>query len=174
MLAQPKLDWQLFLSADNFWQAWLKVRRNRGCAGVDGETVEAFEQDAVLSLILAEGLNPYLGNLHRSDRKEPHLAFDLMEEWRSPIVDSLVMWLINKKAIRPTDFTFPNAEGGVYLENTARRVFLKHFEDRITETVTHPTVQQPVSYRRAIQLQIQRYKKCLRDSQPYDPFIRTI
>lgn len=128
----------------------------------------------LLSLILAEGLNPYLGNLHRSDRKEPHLAFDLMEEWRSPIVDSLVMWLINKKAIRPTDFTFPNAEGGVYLENTARRVFLKHFEDRITETVTHPTVQQPVSYRRAIQLQIQRYKKCLQDSQPYDPFIRTI
>ncbi|MBF2087007.1 CRISPR-associated endonuclease Cas1 [Thermoleptolyngbya sp. C42_A2020_037] len=128
----------------------------------------------VLSLILAEGLNPYLGNLHRSDRKEPHLAFDLMEEWRSPIVDSLVMWLINKKAIRPTDFTFPNAEGGVYLENAARRVFLKHFEDRITETVTHPIVQQPVSYRRAIQLQIQRYKKCLQDSQPYDPFIRTI
>ncbi|WP_448597852.1 CRISPR-associated endonuclease Cas1 [Thermoleptolyngbya sp.] len=61
----------------------------------------------VLSLILAEGLNPYLGNLHRSDRKQPHLAFDLMEEWRSPIVDSLVMVLINKKILRPTDFTFP-------------------------------------------------------------------
>ncbi|RMF67501.1 MAG: hypothetical protein D6742_07380, partial [Cyanobacteria bacterium J069] len=42
----PKLDWQRFLSAENFEQAWLKVRRNRGCAGVDGETVEAFEQDA--------------------------------------------------------------------------------------------------------------------------------
>ena len=69
----------------------------------------------VLSLILAEGLNPYLGNLHRSDRKEMHLAFDLMEEWRSPIVDSLVMWLVNKKALRPTDFTYPNADGGVYL-----------------------------------------------------------
>jgi CRISPR-associated protein Cas1 len=128
----------------------------------------------VLSLILAEGLNPYLGNLHRSDRKEMHLAFDLMEEWRSPIVDSLVMWLLNKKVIRPTDFTFPNAEGGVYLEGGARRVFLKHFEDRITETVTHPSNQQPVSYRRAIQLQIQRYKQCLHDSKPYEPFIRSI
>jgi CRISP-associated protein Cas1 len=126
----------------------------------------------VLSLILAEGLNPYLGNLHRSDRKELHLAFDLMEEWRSPIVDSLVMWLVNKKVIRPTDFTFPNAEGGVYLESAARRVFLKHFEDRITEEISHPAVQQPVSYRRAIQLQVQQYKKCLQDSKPYEPFIR--
>jgi CRISP-associated protein Cas1 len=76
-------------------------------------------------------VNPYLGNLHRSDRKAPHLAFDLMEEFRSPfreatptpIVDSLVMWLVNKKVLRPTDFTFPNAEGGVYLEEAGRRVF---------------------------------------------------
>ncbi|QKD83384.1 CRISPR-associated endonuclease Cas1 [Thermoleptolyngbya sichuanensis A183] len=126
----------------------------------------------VLSLILAEGLNPYLGNLHRSDRKEPHLAFDLMEEWRSPIVDSLVMVLINKKILRPTDFTFPNAEGGIYLNPTARRVFLKHFEERISEEIAHPAVQQPVSYRRAIQLQVQQYKRCLQNSQPYLPFIR--
>lgn len=126
----------------------------------------------VLSLILAEGLNPYLGNLHRSDRKEPHLGFDLMEEWRSPIVDSLVITLVNKKILRPTDFTFPNAEGGIYLNDAARRVFLKHFEDRISEEITYPTLQQPVSYRRAIQLQIQQYKRCLQDSTPYQPFIR--
>jgi CRISP-associated protein Cas1 len=74
--------------------------------------------------------------------------------------------------VRPTDFTYPNAEGGVYLESTARRVFLKYFEDRITEEISHPAVQQPVSYRRAIQLQIQRYKACLQDSNPYAPFIR--
>lgn len=128
----------------------------------------------VLSLILAEGLNPYLGNLHRSDRKEMHLAFDLMEEWRSPIVDSLVMSLINKKIVRPTDFTYPNAEGGVYLEAAARRIFLKYFEDRITEEISHPAVQRPVSYRRAIQLQIQQYKRCLQNSNPYNPFVRPV
>jgi CRISP-associated protein Cas1 len=126
----------------------------------------------LLSLILAEGLNPYLGNLHRSDRKQMHLAFDLMEEWRSPIVDSLVMMLVNKKILRPTDFTFPNAEGGIYLNDTARRVFLKYFEERISEAIAHPALQQPVSYRRAIQLQIQQYKRCLQDSSPYQPFIR--
>ncbi|MCU0569493.1 MAG: CRISPR-associated endonuclease Cas1 [Oculatellaceae cyanobacterium Prado106] len=127
----------------------------------------------VLSVILAEGLNPYLGNLHRSERKEPHLAFDLMEEWRSILVDSLVMTLINKKIVRPTDFTFPDKAGGIYLEPQARRVFLKHFEERISETVTHPLVQEAVSYRRAIQLQVQRYKRCLQNAQTYEAFLRS-
>ena len=127
----------------------------------------------VLSLILAEGLNPYLGNLHRSERKEMHLVFDLVEEFRAPVVDSLVIALVNKKILRPTDFTYPNAEGGVYLEAGSRRVFLKHFEERISESFIHPRTQQQVSYRRAIQLQIQQYKECLQLSAIYQPFIRS-
>ncbi len=126
----------------------------------------------VMSVILAEGLNPYLGNLHRSDRNEPHLAFDLMEEWRSPIVDSLVIRLVNQKVLRPTDFTFPNAEGGVYLEGAARRVFLKHFEERLSTLVSHPDVGNQVSYRRAIQLQVQRYKRAMINNLLYEPFRR--
>ncbi|XHX77914.1 MAG: CRISPR-associated endonuclease Cas1 [Stenomitos frigidus ULC029] len=128
----------------------------------------------VMSLLLAEGLNPYLGNLHRSERKEPHLAFDLMEEFRSPIVDSLIIMLVNKQILKPTDFTWPNAEGGVYLQDPARRVFLKHFEERMSEAVSHPAVQAKVSYRRAIQLQIQHYKSCLLESVSYKPFLRAI
>lgn len=126
----------------------------------------------VLSLIFAEGLNPYLGNLHRSDRKDPFLAFDLMEEFRSPIVDTLVIKLINQKIVRPTDFTWPNAEGGVYLTDSARRIFLKHFEERISEKITHPESQESVSYRRIIQLQIQRYKQALLSEVPYQSFTR--
>jgi CRISPR-associated protein Cas1 len=126
----------------------------------------------VLSLLLAEGLNPYLGNLHGSERKEAFLAFDLMEEFRSPIVDTLVMRLVNQKVLRPTDFTWFNPEGGVYLADTARRVFLKHFEERISSLITHPDVTQPVSYRRVIQLQIQRYKRTLLEGIPYESFRR--
>lgn len=128
----------------------------------------------VLSLILAEGLNPYLGNLHRSDRKETHLAFDLMEEFRSPVVDSLVITLVNKQALKPTDFTWFSKEGGTYLEEQGRRVFLKAFEARINEMIAHADVQEQVSYRRAIQLQIRRYKKCLLSGVPYEPFLRAV
>jgi CRISPR-associated protein Cas1 len=128
----------------------------------------------VLSLILAEGLNPYLGNLHRSDRKETHLAFDLMEEFRSPVVDTLVMTLVNKQTLKPTDFTWFDQDGGVYLTDMPRRIFLRAFEERINELVSHSDVQAKVSYRRAIQLQIRRYKKCLLGEIPYEAFLRAV
>jgi CRISPR-associated protein Cas1 len=126
----------------------------------------------VLSLILAEGLNPYLGNLHRSDRKETHLAFDLMEEFRSPVVDTLVMNLINKKILRPTDFTYPDKDGGIYLADVARRVFLKHFEERISLQIAYADLKEKISYRRAIQHQIWRYRSALLSEAPYEAFRR--
>jgi CRISPR-associated protein Cas1 len=126
----------------------------------------------VFSLLLAEGLNPYLGHLHGAERQKAYLAFDLMEEFRSPIVDSLVMRLVNQKIIRPTDFSWPKENNGVYLTDSARRVFLKHFEQRMTEKLSHPDVKEPVTYRRVIHLQIQRYKRALLGNQPYEAFQR--
>ena len=128
----------------------------------------------VLSLMLAEGLNPHLGNLHGAERPKAYLGFDLMEEFRSPVVDTLVMKLVNQKAIRPTDFTWPTDKGGVYLTGTARRLFLKRFEERMSETASHPDVKTPVSYRRIIQLQVKRYVKALLGNQPYKAFRRII
>ncbi|NJN91551.1 MAG: CRISPR-associated endonuclease Cas1 [Leptolyngbyaceae cyanobacterium RM2_2_4] len=97
-----------------------------------------------------------------------------MEEFRSPIVDSLVVTLANKQAIKPDDFTAPNAEGGVYLTEHPRRVFLKYFEERMNTEVSHPDVQTAVSYRRAIQLQIRRYRRSLLEVAPYTAFLRSV
>jgi CRISPR-associated protein Cas1 len=126
----------------------------------------------VLSLLLAEGMNSYLGNLHGSERKEAFLGFDLMEEFRSPVVDTMVMQLINQKIMSPTDFTWLNEEGGIYLLDPGKRVFLKHFEERIFKEIKHPDATTEVSYRRVIQLQIQRYKKILLEGGDYEPFRR--
>ncbi len=128
----------------------------------------------VFSAILVEGLHPYLGNLHRSDRPDPQLAFDLMEEFRSPIVDSLVITQINKQTFRPTDFTWFNEDGGTYLSDPARRIFLRAFEARMGEKVSHPDVQEKVSFRRAIQLQVRRYVRAVRAGVPYEAFVRAL
>jgi CRISP-associated protein Cas1 len=128
----------------------------------------------VLGLILAEGLNPFLGNLHRSDRKETHLAFDLMEVFRSPIVDSMVLRLVNQGILEPDDFEPPTADGGVYLREGARRLFLQHFEVRISEMTAYPGRLEPVEYRRAMQLQVIDYKRSLLGGSPFVPFLRAV
>ncbi|ESA32297.1 crispr-associated protein cas1 [Leptolyngbya sp. Heron Island J] len=126
----------------------------------------------ILSLILAEGLTPYLGNLHGSERKQTFLAFDLIEEFRSVIVDALVIRLINRKSISPTDFTWPNQQGGVYLQGTARKLFLQRFEDRLSQPVLHEDVVDMVSYRRVIQLQVRRYKQAVLNNTSYGVYRR--
>ncbi len=126
----------------------------------------------VMSLLLAEGLNLCLGNLHGGERPKPYLAFDLMEEFRSPIVDTMVMQLLNQRVIRPTDFTWPQDNGGVYLDESARKLFLRHFEERMVTKTSHPDVMERVSYRRAIHLQIKRYVNAVFGEQAYEGYRR--
>jgi CRISP-associated protein Cas1 len=95
-----------------------------------------------------------------------------MEEWRSVIVDGLVMDVVNHGVIGPTDFEWVTEAGGIYLTKRARRVFLKRFEDRMCGLMSHPDVQEQVSYRRAIQLQVRRYARAVVAGEMYEPFRR--
>ncbi|HAG81712.1 MAG TPA: CRISPR-associated endonuclease Cas1 [Cyanobacteria bacterium UBA12227] len=128
----------------------------------------------VLSFIIAEGLSPYLGNFHYGERQKPYLAFDLMEEMRSVVVDSLVLNIVNHSLFKPQDFDSVPSTGGVYLNQSARRVFLKQFEARMNEEVSHPDLQSKVTYRHAIQLQVRRYKRSLLSGIPYESFLRAM
>jgi len=128
----------------------------------------------VLSLIVVEGLSPYFANFHYGEDKKPYLAFDLMEEFRSPIVDSFVLKLINNSIFKLTDFEKVVSTGGIYLSYGARREFIEQFERRMNEQLSHPDLQSPVSYREAIQLQVRRYKRSLVHGTPYQPFLRTV
>lgn len=65
----------------------------------------------VLSFIIAEGLSPYIGNFHYGERQKPYLAFDLMEEFRSVIVDSLILKIINNYEFKIQDFDILSSTG---------------------------------------------------------------
>ncbi|GAA6622219.1 CRISPR-associated endonuclease Cas1 [Scytonema sp. NUACC26] len=126
----------------------------------------------VLSFIIAEGLSPYIGNFHYGERQKPYLAFDLMEEFRSVIVDSLVLKIVNNVVFKTQDFDILSSTGGVYLNQSSRRIFLKQFEARMNEETSHPDLQSQVTYRHAIQLQVRRYKRHLLSEIPYEAFLR--
>ncbi|MCY7392035.1 MAG: hypothetical protein LH647_11285 [Leptolyngbyaceae cyanobacterium CAN_BIN12] len=81
--------------------------------------------------------------------------------------------LTNKSVIKPDEFTSA-ANGRVYLNDAARRRFLSYFEQRISTQIAHPDVQNLVTYRRAIQLQVRRYKRSLLQAEPYQPFLRAV
>jgi CRISP-associated protein Cas1 len=126
----------------------------------------------VLSIIIAEGLSPYFGNFHYGEKKKAYLAFDLMEEFRSPIVDSLVITLINQHIFNADDFERKKNDQGIYLVDRSRRIFLDRFEARMSELIFYSINQSHTSYREVIQLQVKLYKHCLLSSTVYKPFVR--
>lgn len=88
----------------------------------------------LLTLIELQGLDPYDACLHEGDRQHAALASDLLEEFRAPLVDSLVLYLINRRAIDGReDFVYKN--GGCYLNESGRPKFLREFVRRMEETV---------------------------------------
>jgi CRISPR-associated protein Cas1 len=90
----------------------------------------------ILLLIELQGLDPYHGCLHTSHHNHPCLASDLIEEFRAPIIDSLVLWLINTGVMDPFE-DFTDEVEGCLLTQSGRTKFLQAFIQRMEDTV-HP------------------------------------
>jgi len=118
------------------------------------------------SMVEAAGLHTHFGNLHVPQPHRPSLVCDLVEEFRAPVVDSLVAYLINSNIFGAEDFTPPDGRGGVYLHADALKKFLQHWESALAKHINHPHTGYKVSYRRCFELQIWEYVACLMGEQP--------
>ncbi len=86
----------------------------------------------------------------------------------------MVLRLVNQRIIKPDDFQPSAKNGGIYLKEGARRVFLKWFEIRMDTFTAYKDRPEPVAYRRAIQLEVQDYKKAMMAAVAYAPFLRAV
>ena len=122
------------------------------------------------SAIGVVGLDPYIGFLHSSQYGKPALALDLMEEFRGPIVDSVVITLVNTGALKRDDFV---EEAGTWrMNDAARRTFLEKFEERMNTLIEHPTFGYKASYQKCLELQTRLLAKKLTGEIPaYPPFL---
>jgi CRISPR-associated protein Cas1 len=122
---------------------------------------------ALLALRLA-GLHPELGLLHTEGRRNPALAFDLMEEFRVPVVDVVVISAFLRGELRP-DAHSEARDGGVYLSDVGRKVLLRLLEERFAKEAQHPLgFRQP--YQQLIETQAARLKAALLGREPYTPY----
>ena len=88
----------------------------------------------LLSLIELQGLDPYSACLHQGTERHAALASDLIEEFRAPIIDSLVLWLVNSKVMDvQNDFIY--RDSGCFLNDLGRAKFLKFFVQRMEEEI---------------------------------------
>jgi CRISPR-associated protein Cas1 len=126
--------------------------------------------ESVISALEIVGLDPYIGFFHADKYGRPALALDMVEEFRAPIVDSLVLTLVNKRMIRPKDFE-PGGNGGVYLSRRARRVFYREFSDRLEVRTLHPVAGRRLTYRQWFEVQARILARFIHNkTEAYHPF----
>jgi len=106
---------------------------------------------ALMTALEAVGLDPYLGYFHQEKYGRPALALDLVEEFRAPFVDSLVMQLTAWRVLTPDDFT--TSDRGTYLSDRGLKRFLRAFGDRLESAVQLKGTRRSLSYRKHFEVQ---------------------
>lgn len=105
------------------------------------------------------GFDPYIGFLHSTEYNKSALSLDIIEMFRAPVVDSVVLTLLNNRMLKANDFE--ETLGSWRLKEDGRRIFLQKFEERLNEEIKHPIFKTQVSYRRCLEIQMRLLSRWL-------------
>ncbi len=125
------------------------------------------------SYILSSGLDPGIGTLHAVSYGRESLVFDLVEEFRTPLVDALTCSLFNMGVLKKEHFrveVYGEAdeddddllEGrpeAVLLNEEALRNVLEQFERKMAETHYYQGTDSVLTYNQILYQQVLSYKK---------------
>ncbi len=118
----------------------------------------ALLQREVAGAIMSVGLDPCFGIIHRPRTAAYPLVLDLMELFRTPIVDITVVGAINRSTFDPNaDFAITGRQ--VWLSDTGKRKMIAAFERRLLDKWAHPILGSSLSYARLIELEVRLLEK---------------
>lgn len=123
------------------------------------------------SALESVGLDAYVGFLHRDRPGRSSLALDMMEELRPCMADRFVLTLVNNRVMQQSDFQTQDS-GAVLLTDDGRRKFLKAWQERKRDTLTHPYLEEKLSWGMIPYVQALLLARCIRgDLDAYPPFL---
>ena len=112
------------------------------------------------------GFDPYMGFYHRPHYGHATLASDLMEQFRSPVVDRFTLNVVNNGIFKKEDFYHHAPSGGVYLTNESKKRYFAEYERFVRKE--SPTGDGEVaSYRKLFLRQAERLKTSLQTGEEY-------
>lgn len=119
----------------------------------------------------AVGFDPFIGFYHQPRFGRPALALDLMEGFRPLVADSAVLTAINTRMVTRDDFL--RTGDAVALTRKGRSSFIRAYEQRMDQLVTHPIFGYRVSYRRVLEVQTRLLARYLTGEIPRYPGFET-
>uniref|UniRef100_A0A7V6A2S9 CRISPR-associated endonuclease Cas1 n=1 Tax=Desulfobacca acetoxidans TaxID=60893 RepID=A0A7V6A2S9_9BACT len=124
----------------------------------------------LLGLLEAVGFDVFLGFFHGTRYGRASLATDLLEDLRAPVVDRLVLYLVNKGTIKPDQFQ-PDKEGrGVTMDNLALKTYLANYEKFMETPFQDQKTQKRQNFRAILREKVLALERTLLHDVPYPPF----
>lgn len=112
--------------------------------------------------VIVSGLNPSISFLHTEQPGKPTLIFDVIEEFRQPVVDKSVVALIRRGA---RDL---HMEGTGLADSTKKRV-VESVLERLCARVRYRSSRVPM--REVIRRQARALAECLQSGKSYRPYV---
>ena len=126
---------------------------------------------AVIAAIEITGLDPYLGYFHVEKYGRPALALDLVEEFRTPIVDSLVYDMASHHRLTPEDFQNDTSGRATRLTRSGLRLFVKEFSRKMESEIKTRELDRSLSYQKHLEVQARKMARCIQGQETqYQPF----
>lgn len=124
----------------------------------------------VQSALECVGLDPYVGFFHTERPGRASLALDVMEEFRTYLVDKLAVSLINKKQINEKGF-IKKESGGVVINEETKKTIINAWQNRKRDVITHPYLGEKVEIGLLPYIQAMMLARFVRgDLEAYPPF----
>jgi len=123
---------------------------------------------ATLSEIYNTQLNPTVSFLHEPHERRFSLSLDLSEIFKPFLGDRVIFKVLNKGIV--TEDHFREDVNYCLLNEEGKKLFLKHFDERMKTTIKHRSLRRNVSYQRLIRLECYKLIKHLLGIQEYEAF----
>lgn len=132
----------------------------------------SFGNSLMYTTVLAElyktQLNPTISFLHEPSVKRYSLSLDLAEIFKPLIIDGLIFSLINNRMIKKKHFNFLEDEICM-LNEEGKKIFIKAYQERLSKTIKHRSLNRQTSYRFLIRLECYKLIKHFIGEKTYKP-----
>ncbi len=124
----------------------------------------------VILAVQGAGLDVCLGFLHGIAYGRPSLALDLLEPYRAPLCDLLVLHMFNHRILKKENFERSLTDGGVRLRPDARKNFFLQYERTMERLFSREKGGPHTTFRQCIRDDVYRLIHAMQKGQKFQPF----
>ena len=124
----------------------------------------------LMGLLETAGLDPYFGFLHQLDAGRRSLALDLLEPFRHPCADRMILQMVNRGMFSPSDF-HEVPDGGLHLSEEGIKRYLTEYERFMRAIPKKEDAAKQPSFRDLLRMEVVNLNRALTRGKPFEPFL---